>query len=84
MYKAWQAIGGFMEKQDGFIGSTLYRNCREPNTLINKGSYESVESFMACVKSPEFKRLSEVLTRLKVKRDAGLYDEFQQFGAGGN
>lgn len=83
-FAAWQAIGKFMEGQTGFIGSTLYRNAREPKMLINKGRYETVEDFMNCVKSPEFQKLSDVLTALDVERNAGLYDEVEVFGAGGN
>ena len=83
-YKAWQAIGRFMERQPGFVGSTLYRNRRDPKLLINKGLYESEDSFMACVKSSEFQRLSDELTKLGVKRIAGLYDEVESFGVGGN
>ncbi len=83
-FAAWQAIGKFMEAQPGFLGSTLYRNQRNPKMLINKGRYSSVESFMACVKSPEFNALSEKLTELGVERNAGLYDEVESFGGGGN
>ena len=82
--KAWAAIGDYMVKQPGFIGSTLYRNQRDPKMLINKGLYKSVESFMVCVKSPEFERLSQKLTDLGVERNAGLYDELKSFGEGGN
>ncbi len=82
--KAWAAVGEFMEKQPGFIGSTLYRNRTAQRTLINKGLYETEESFMACVKKTEFQKLSQVLTDLGVERVAGLYDEVKQYGAGGN
>ncbi|SIO15833.1 Antibiotic biosynthesis monooxygenase [Parasphingorhabdus marina DSM 22363] len=82
--KAWAAVGDWMEQQPGFLGSTLYRNRRQPNTLINKGRYETEDSFMASVKNPEFQRLSQVLTDLGVERLAGLYDEIKSFGAGGN
>ena len=83
-FEAWQMIGKFMEKQPGFIGSTLYKNCRNPKMLINKGRYDSQEAFMACVQNAEFQRLSEVLTELGVERNAGLYDEVEEFGQGGN
>ena len=83
-FKAWQAVGNFMTGQPGFLGSTLYRNRRNPKMLINKGRYESEESFMACVKNEEFQRLSQVLTDLGVERVAGLYDEMEVFGEGGN
>ena len=46
--QAWAAIGEFMVKQPGFLGSTLYRNRRNPKILINKGRYDSEESFMNC------------------------------------
>ena len=45
--KAWAAVGEWMKQQPGFLGSTLYRNRRQPNTLINKGRYETEEAFMA-------------------------------------
>mgnify|MGYP000542498689 FL=1 len=83
-FQAWQAIGKFMEQQPGFLGSTLYRNRRNPKMLINKGRYESQEAFMECVQNKEFQRLSEVLTDLGVERTAGLYDEVEEFGQGGN
>lgn len=83
-FKAWQAIGNFMMKQPGFIGSTLYKNRRNPKMLINKGRYESQEAFLACVQNPEFQQLSQVLTDLGVERTAGLYDEVESFGEGGN
>lgn len=79
---AWHAIGEFMEAQEGFLGSMLYRNARDPRLLINHGRYASVESFMACVKNPEFQRLSRVLTELGVERTAGLYEQIRAFGAG--
>lgn len=79
---AWRAVGVFMEQQEGFLGSMLYRNMRESNILINHGRYSNVESFMACVKSPEFQRLSQVLTDLGVERIAGLYEQVHAFGAG--
>lgn len=82
--KAWAAIGEYMVEQPGFLGSTLYRNRRNPKMLINKGRYESVESFMNCVKAEEFNRLSQKLTDLGVERTAGLYDEVKAFGGGGN
>ncbi|MEM6610869.1 MAG: antibiotic biosynthesis monooxygenase family protein [Cyanobacteria bacterium P01_C01_bin.72] len=82
--KAWAAIGEFMVKQPGFLGSTLYRNRQDPKMLINKGRYDSVESFLNCVKSEEFNLLSQKLTDLKVERTAGLYDEVKVFGGGGN
>jgi len=81
---AWAAVGEFMEIQPGFIGSTLYRNKMNPKMLINKGLYETEESFVACVKSEEFQRLLQKLTDLGVERIAGLYDEVRVFGAGGN
>ena len=62
----------------------LYRNQRNPKMLTNKGRYETVESFMACVKISEFEKLSPVLTDLGVERVAGLYDVVQDFGGGGN
>ncbi len=82
--QAWAAVGEFMEQQPGFIGSTLYQNKMNPRVLINKGRYESEESFMASVKNPEFQKLSQVLEDLGVERMAGLYDELRQFGEGGN
>ena len=82
--EAWAAIGVFMEAQDGFLGSTLYRNRQNPKMLINKGRYTSEESFLACVRNPEFQKLSQVLTDLGVERTAGLYDESRSFGGGGN
>ena len=83
-FKAWQAIGLFMTKQSGFIGSTLYRNQNNHRMLINKGRYESKESFLASIQNTEFQRLSQVLTDLGVERNAGLYDEVESFAAGGN
>ncbi len=82
--QAWREIGKFMENQTGFLGSTLYRNRRNTKMLINKGRYDSQESFMACVQNEEFQRLSQVLTDLGVERVAGLYDEVEEFGDGGN
>lgn len=82
--QAWAAVGEFMVKQPGFLGSTLYRNRHNPRMLINKGRYDSEESFLNSVKSEEFRRLSQKLTDLGVKRIAGLYDEGREFGAGGN
>jgi heme-degrading monooxygenase HmoA len=79
--KAWAAVGEFMEKQPGFIGSTLYRNQMADRTLINKGLYETKESFMDCVKNPEFQKLSQVLSDLDVERLAGLYDKVKADGA---
>ena len=78
-FAAWQAIGRFMETQKGFLGSTLYRNRRNPLMFINRGSYESEDSFLACVKSGEFQKLSAKLTELGVERIAGLYDELESF-----
>ena len=83
-FEAWQAIGNFMTQQPGFLGSTLYRNRRNPKMLINKGRYESEEAFLACVKNNDFQQLSQVLTDLGVERVAGLYDEVEEFGNGGN
>lgn len=83
-FSAWQAIGEFMTQQPGFVGSTLYRNRRNPKMLINKGRYESQEAFLECVQNPEFVRLSQVLTDLGVERTAGLYDAVEEFAAGGN
>ena len=83
-YEAWQAIGKFMTEQPGFLGSTLYRNRRNPKMLINKGRYDSQEAFMACVQNETFQRLSQVLNDLGVERVAGLYDEVEEFGNGGN
>ncbi len=83
-FKAWQAIGKFMTQQPGFVGSTLYRNRRDPKMLINKGRYESQEAFMACIQNAEFQQLSQVLTDLGVERIAGLYDEVEEFGEGGS
>lgn len=82
--EAWAAIGNYMVEQPGFLGSTLYRNRRNPKILINKGRYDSEEAFMNCVKSTEFNNLSQKLTDLKVERIAGLYDEVKVFGDGGN
>ena len=81
---AWAAVGEFMVQQPGFIGSTLYRNQRNPKMLINKGRYESEEAFMQCVASQEFQDLSQKLTDLKVARTAGLYETVKDFGQGGN
>ena len=82
--QAWAAIGEYMVKQPGFLGSTLYRNRNNTKLFINKGRYDSEDSFMNCVKSEEFNRLSQKLTDLGVKRIAGLYDEVTIFGGGGN
>ena len=82
--KAWAEIGEYMVKQPGFLGSTLYRNRQDSKILINKGRYDSEDSFLNCVKSEEFNRLSQKLTDLKVERIAGLYDEVKVFGGGGN
>lgn len=80
----WAAVGEWMQKQSGFLGSTLYRNRMNPKMLINKGRYESEEAFMASVRNPEFQALSQKLTDLHVEREAGLYDNVRDFGAGGN
>ena len=82
--QAWAAVGEFMVKQPGFLGSTLYRNRHNPRMLINKGRYSSEESFLNSVKSEEFNRLSQKLTDLGVQRIAALYDEVKVFGEGGN
>ena len=79
---AWAAVGEFMEQQPGFLGSTLYRNRRNPRMLINKGRYDGVDAFMASVQDERFQALSQVLTDLGVERVAGLYDEVRSFGAG--
>ncbi len=79
---AWSAVGDWMEKQDGFLGSTLYRNKMNPKTLINRGRYSSEEAFMASVKNPEFQALSQKLNDLGVKREAGLYDVVKSFADG--
>ncbi len=79
-FAAWQAVGRFMEQQDGFIGSTLYKNQRNPLMFINHGLYETQESFMASVRNPEFQALSQKLTDLGVERVAGLYDTVESFG----
>ena len=81
-FAAWVAIGEYMEKQEGFIGSTLYRNRRDPRMLINQGRYTTQEAFLASVQNPEFQRLSQKLTDLGVERTAGLYDSVQSFGGG--
>jgi heme-degrading monooxygenase HmoA len=81
--EAWAAVGVWMERQPGFLGSTLYRNRQNPNMLINKGRYESEDAFMASVRNPEFQALSQKLTDLGVDRIAGLYDTVRDFGAGG-
>lgn len=81
--EAWAAVGEWMEGQAGFLGSTLYRNRMNPKMLINKGRYESQEAFMASVRNPEFQALSQKLTDLGVEREAGLYDNVRDFGAGG-
>lgn len=82
--EAWAAVGEWMQRQSGFIGSTLYRNRMDPKMLINKGRYESEEAFMASVRSSDFQALSQKLTDLGVERVAGLYDNVRDFGAGGN
>lgn len=82
--KAWAAVGEYMVNQPGFLGSTLYRNRRNPRMLINKGRYDSEESFINSAKSAEFRRLSQKLTDLGVERVAGLYAEVRDFGEGGN
>ena len=71
-----------METQDGFLGSTLYRNRRDARMLINHGRYSSVESFLATAGSAEFKALSQKLTDLGVERIAGLYDVVKSFAEG--
>jgi len=81
-FAAWQAIGHYMETQEGFIGSTLYRNRRDPRMLINHGKYTSAELFMASVQAEEFAALSAKLTELGVERIAGLYDVVESFGDG--
>ncbi len=78
--EAWRAVGRYMETQDGFLGSMLYRNRRDPLMLINHGRYTSVEAFLKSVKSDEFQALSQRLTDLGVERVVGLYDEVQAFG----
>lgn len=82
IFAAWRSVGEFMEKQPGFLGSTLYRNRQNPKMLINKGRYNSVKSFEESVKSDEFQRLSQRLASLGVKRIAGLYNELDSFGRG--
>ncbi len=52
--EAWKAVGRFMEGQEGFVGSTLYRNHRDPRMLINLGKYTSTDSFIASIRSEEF------------------------------
>jgi quinol monooxygenase YgiN len=79
-FAAWQAIGEYMEKQEGFLGSMLYRNRRNPLMLINHGRYTTEEAFLASVQNQEFQALSQKLTDLGVERAAGLYDEVQSFG----
>ncbi len=79
---AWKAVGDFMEGQEGFLGSMLYRNRQESRTLINHGRFTDADSFLACVRNKEFQRLSQALTDLGVKRIAGLYDQVQAFGGG--
>lgn len=78
--EAWKAIGRYMEGQDGFLGSTLFQNRRDPLMLINCGKYETQELFMASVQNEEFGALSQVLTDLGVERTAGLYDAGHTFG----
>jgi len=82
--QAWAAVGEFMVKQPGFLGSTLYRNRSNPKMLINKGRYDSEEAFISSVKSEDIQQLSQKLTDLGVQRTAGLYDEVKEFGGGGN
>ena len=82
--EAWAAVGEWMQDQDGFLGSTLYRNRMDQKMLINKGRYETEEAFMASVRNPDFQALSQRLTDLGVERVAGLYDNVRDFGAGGN
>ncbi len=82
--EAWAAVGVWMEQQEGFLGSTLYRNRVNPKMLINKGRFSTQEAFMASVQNPEFQALSQTLTDLGVERVAGLYDTVRDFGAGGN
>lgn len=82
--EAWAAVGVWMEKQPGFLGSTLYRNRTNPKILINKGRYESEEAFLASVHNLEFQNLSQKLTDLGVERVASLYDSVRDFGQGGN
>ncbi len=79
-FAAWQAVGTFMEGQEGFIGSTLYRSKRNPLMLINHGVYDSEASFLASVRNAEFQALSQKLTDLGVQRVADLYDEVHSFG----
>lgn len=79
-FAAWVAIGEYMETQKGFIGSTLFRNRRDPKMLINQGWYTTQEDFMASVQSEQFQALSQKLTDLGVERIAGLYDEVRSFG----
>jgi quinol monooxygenase YgiN len=79
-FAAWEAIGEFMETQQGFLGSTLYRNRRNPRMLINFGRYSTEEAFLASVQNERFQALSQQLTDLGVDRIAGLYDEVRSFG----
>lgn len=78
--EAWKAVGTYMEKQKGFLGSTLFRNRRDPLMFINCGKYETQELFMASVQNEEFQALSQKLTDLGVERTAGLYDAIHTFG----
>lgn len=39
---------------------------------------------MACIQNPEFRQPSQLLAELGVARTAGLYDELEEFGSGGN
>ncbi len=78
--EAWKAVGRYMETQEGFLGSMLYRNRRNPRMLINHGRYASEETFLKSVKSDEFQALSQRLTDLGVERVAGLYDAVHAFG----
>ena len=70
----------YMEKQKGFLGSTLNRNGRNPLMLINQGCYETEGLFLSSVKNPEFQDLSQVLTDLDGERVADLYGEVNTFG----
>jgi heme-degrading monooxygenase HmoA len=79
-FEAWKAVGRFMETQEGFLGSMLYRNRKNPRMLINHGRYSSEEAFLTSVRSEEFQALSQRLTDLGVERIAGLYDAVHAFG----
>ncbi len=78
--EAWRAVGNYMETQEGFLGSMLYRNRRNARMLINHGRYTSEEAFLKSAGSEEFKALSQRLTELGVERNAGLYDAVHAFG----